>query len=199
MDRLMNWTGSAGRKQAGLRGVFMTGMKVLAILMLVLVVAGCTRSSPYERTVNAKSQMELALWRSKVGRELSPREWRLFDRALEELRLQVMIEKKASGSEAIGKVVFAQIDGQRLQDVMNTGLSRRLARIAAEKEEFDELYHRVERVRTLPGDDESADYIASVRRTHAERKSRLEADLAEAKQDLADLKQFGRQALGEGS
>lgn len=176
----------------------MTSMKALVILMLVLVVAGCSRNSPYERTVNAKSQMELSLWRSKVGRELSPREWRLFDRTLEELRLQVMIEKKASGSEAIGKAVFAQIDGQRLYDVMNTGLTRRVERIAAEKEEFDELYGRVERVRTLPGDDESADYLASVRRNHTEKKARLEADLAEAKQDLADLKQFFGQAAGEG-
>lgn len=180
------------------RRIYVAGLKVCAVFAMVLIVAGCSRS-PYERTVNAQSQMELALWRSKIGRELSPREWRLFDRALEEMRLQVMIERKASGSEDIGKVVFAQINGQQLHDVIHTGLSQRLKRIATEKAEFDEIYDRVVRLRTNPGDDESADYLASVRRTHAEKKSRMEDDLAEAQQDLADLEQFKRQASGERS
>lgn len=175
--------------RAACRGIWPV---LLALTLAVLTGMGCARTSPYEEKVDADSGIDMALWRSGMGNKLSAREWQLFDRALQETKYKIMMTKKAAGGDAVAKEMFARINGRPLFEVMRDGLQFRVERMKAEKEEFDELYWRVEGTRTNPGDVESADYLKWVRKTHTERKGRIEADLAEAEKDLADLLQFAR-------
>lgn len=131
--------------------------------------------------------MSFALWRSKTGEALTQREWGLFDRAIQETKFKIMADQVASGSEAVERALRERIDGRPLYDVMQNGLQYRLNRILSEKSELERMITENSRLRTRPGDQESADKLAAVRNAQADRMEKLQGQVADAEEDLSEL------------
>lgn len=162
------------------------------ILVLGSIAVGCSRTPPYHQTVKADSSIGLVLWRSKMADSLSPAEWALFDRAIQEIKYKVMNDHEASGSEAIERVMRTKIDGMQLYDVVRSGLQLRLKRLLAEKVDAEAVITANAQLRTRPGDEDSADMLAEIRRTQAARLERIKNDIEAAKDELSRLKNYAR-------
>ena len=106
------------------------------------------------------------------------------------MRIQVMIAREATGTEAIERAVHAKIDGQPLFDVVHTGLQQRVQRLHDEKSDLESIIRDNARLRTRHDDPESADALARVRDSQAARMEKLLHDIAAAESDLAELDRY---------
>ena len=61
-------------------------------------------------------------------------EWKEFDSMLQELRLQIMANREATGSQAIELSLRSKIDGATFRDVLIMGLRAKLKRVTDERE-----------------------------------------------------------------
>src|SRR5947209_1845771 len=112
-------------------------MRVATLLLCVGLLCGCSRTSPYHTAIKADSPISLSLWRSKVGESLSTREWSLFDKATQEIKLKIMADGDATGAAAIEQTLRERIDKKPLYDVVHSGLQFRLNRLLSEKSELE--------------------------------------------------------------
>ncbi len=90
---------------------------------------------------------------------LSREQWRLFDQAMQELKIQIMLKGEASGSAAVDEALRSQIDGKPLYETVRFGLQLRLDRLLSEKAALEERVARNARLKTRVGDVESAQVL----------------------------------------
>jgi len=111
-------------------------MKIrFALLAALSPLVACTQTPPQQQPVDAGSPIALSMWRAKATNSLTAEDWRWFDVTLQELKLQVMLEGKTSGSAAIETVVRGKIDGRPFIEVMREGLQLHLQRKTAERDD----------------------------------------------------------------
>lgn len=127
-----------------------------AALLCLLLLAGCARTPPLERAVDAETPMLFNLWRSKLNDALPREDWRWFDVALQEFKFQLMLAGKISGSAAIDAAVLERIHGRPLREVLREGLQAHLQRKTAERDDMKTAFGRNEEKRALikPGQDD---------------------------------------------
>src|SRR5947209_14078576 len=90
-----------------------------ALVALSLVAASCQKTPPLDQKVVARSPAEFMGWRHDVGDELTRPEWSDFDAALQELKVKIMADGKATGSEGVDDAMRAMIDGKTIRDVLD--------------------------------------------------------------------------------
>lgn len=127
-----------------------------AALLCLLLLAGCARTPPLEQPVDAETPTALDQWRSKKSRDLTSEDWRWFDVAMQEFKLQFMLAGKISGSAAIDAAVRERIHGRPLGEVLREGLQAHLQRKTAERDDMKTAFERNEEKRALvkPGQDD---------------------------------------------
>lgn len=127
-----------------------------AVVLCLLLLAGCSRTPPLEQPVDAETPMALNLWRSKMSRDLTTEDWRWFDVVMQEYKLQIMLAGKISGSAAIDAAVCERIHGRALGEVLHEGLQAHLQRKTAERDDMKTAFERNEQKRSLvkPGQDD---------------------------------------------
>jgi hypothetical protein len=160
----------------------------LAVVFLGLL-SGCTRTPPYERLVEAEEPIRLAMWRSSNRDLLTSQEWTLFDESLNELKIQIMLEGKASGSESVDAMMREKINGMRLCDVLPLGLQIRVVRLKAELAELTTAVAINARIKINPDDDEKVKLLAGMKEEQAVRLEKLKVKVAAAEADLLQIRQ----------
>jgi len=157
------------------------------LLLAALGVAGCQRTSPLDTKVVAGTAEALGNWRSNVGYHLTTEQWRDFDEAVQELKLQIMAAHEATGSDAIADAARAKIDQVTVGEVLRAGWEAKLRRLDAERKELLGAIEQNSRLTVKPGDTESAGYLDRIRRQQAEHLQRLTQDLATTGEKLKAL------------
>jgi hypothetical protein len=157
-----------------------------AVLLCLLLLAGCTRKPPLQQTVNAETPMALNLWRAKMNDSLPPEDWRWFDVVMQEYKFQLMLAGKISGSAAIDAAVRERIHGRAMGEVLREGLQAHLQRKTAERDDMKTAFARNEEKRALirPGQDDLLRDLNFHQETLGQNLAKLETDLAAAQAAL---------------
>lgn len=149
-----------------------------AVLLLLLVLAGCARTPPFRQPVEAETPMALTLWRSRLAQKLTPEEWRWFDAVVQEHKLRLMQAGAAGGSAGLDDSVRRQIHGRPLAEVMSEGLQLLRDRKTAELAEMREAHTRNEGKRRFIKENEDLLRDLEFHQTELLRKiARVEADI----------------------
>lgn len=157
---------------------------------LLLVTVGCQKTDPRKEPVQAQSPSALMRWRSMVGTEIKPDEWREFDAMVQEIRLRVTAEKQASGSEAVEAAMRNRINGLSFTDVIALGYEGRLLRVRPERQEtLHAMRMNAEGAGQLEGMKLGAE-MERMRQAQAKRLSQLDAQIDEAVKRLKALGKY---------
>lgn len=170
----------------------MTFRLLLPLVLLLLSAAGCTRVEPAQTPVVARSASAFSLWRSRVADRFTRDEWKEFDAVLQELRLQIMGDRAATGSEAIEAELHRRIDGHTFQAVLKRGLEAKQLRLDGMRVGLQQALETNAWLVTKPGDGGSAQYLAELR---ARQQQRLAGVLGELAATDARLVALGGNAL----
>jgi hypothetical protein len=130
---------------------------------LVIFAAGCSRGDPLESTVKATDETTFTMWRSGEVDRVAPEQCADIDKAVQEIRFQVIAEGKASGSDAVEEATLQEIDGLTVRALLLRGLGFELARAESERSTLDNSMKINAKMRTRPGDTESATYLTDLR------------------------------------
>ena len=164
--------------------------KFPVLLFVVASLIGCQRADPWHAPVKAESPSAFSRWRSMASDRIKPEEWREFDALLQEIRLRVTAEKQASGSEAVEAAMRSRIDGRSFRDVLIMGYEAKLQRIEPERKEVQlAMQVNTKRVAVERGTDAGAE-IQRMREHQMKRMSQLDAEIAEAKRRMGELRKM---------
>ena len=162
-------------------------LRLTVAALFALGVAGCQKVDPLQIKVSADSAELLNAWRIRVGSDLSPDEWKAFDGALQEIKLQVMAGKEATGGAAIDEAAREKIKGGTVRDVLQAGWEAKLSRLGGERAGLLAAIEQNSRLTTKPGDNESKNYIDRIRQRQNEHLQNLVRDIASTEQQLKAL------------
>ncbi|MBI4624378.1 MAG: hypothetical protein HY736_14330 [Verrucomicrobia bacterium] len=115
-------------------------------------------------------------------------EWREFDGMLQDLRMQIMANREATGREAIESALRAKIHGATFRDVLIIGLRSRLVRLADERESVRRFMNANARNTGILGNDGP---FAEYERARANQEKKLLAIDEEIRVTKRRLKDFG--------
>jgi hypothetical protein len=157
-----------------------------AVLLGLLLLAGCTPIPPLQQPVDAETPMAFNLWRTKLDNALPREDWRWFDVAMQEFKFQIMLAGKISGSAAIDAAVRERIHGRPLAEVLREGLQAHLRRKTAERDDMKTAFERNEQKRALlkPGQDDLLRDLNFHQETLRQNLANVETDLAAAQAAL---------------
>jgi len=139
------------------------------LLLVGLILAGCQRVDPLDQVVIAPSPVRLNMWKSRMEGPPSLRQD--FEAALQEIRYGIMMDRTASGSEAVDQALRAMVDGRTLRQVLRRGYSERLLRLESELESYNT----------------SAAYVAEKREQHQDRLRALQEKILLTKEQVQEL------------
>jgi hypothetical protein len=169
--------------------------KIARIVLLGALAAGicsCGKPDPRTAPVKSASPSAFARWRTMASDGIRVEEWREFDSLLQELRMRVTAEKRASGSEAVEAAMRAGIDGRTFQEVLLLGYEARLRRVIPERGEVElAMSENIRRARREKSATTAGD-IERMRERQDKRLRELDAEIAQARKRTSEL----RAALG---
>lgn len=160
---------------------------LVVVICAALVLGACGRTEPLATPVSATSMSGLGRWRIKQANRFTLEEWREFDAALQEIRLRVMADREASGSEAVEEAMCARINGRSVREVLVLGYEGRFARLQPVRDELKRSLEGNALLVTKPGDRASASYLDTLRGRQEEQLRKTEAEIAVAVQRLEAL------------
>jgi hypothetical protein len=159
---------------------------VFSTLTLVLL-AGCGPSDPLARTVSAESATAFAMWRSQANGYLSVEQRKDVDEAIKELKLGVMNNREATGTEAVEEAMRAKVHGRPLRDVLRSAYEAKIKRLEVDLKGLAIATEQNSRLTTRPGDTDSSAYLERFRKNQAERRESAERELKAAQERLQAL------------
>ena len=160
---------------------------LLVITGLSLLGSGCLRSDPHQIRIVAKSAWAFGNWRSREAGSLTLDQWREFDAMIQEIRLRIMGERKATGSVAIDQAMRERIDGRTVGEALRLGCEAKQLRFDRLRVELQQAVHANAWLVTRPGDRESAEYIADFRQRQLQRLDGIVAEFAATEKRLVEL------------
>jgi hypothetical protein len=125
---------------------------------LVVFLAACSRGDPLDSQVKAPDETTFAMWRADENGALPPEQLADIDKAVQEIRFEVMAAGKASGSEAVEAATLLEIDGITVRKLLQRGLGLELTRAEAERSMLEESIKINDRVRARATDTEAVNY-----------------------------------------
>jgi len=159
---------------------------------------GCTPTEPAEQKINAKSPLAFNAWQTRFASRLSPGERARFESALQEIRLRIMADREATGSDPISDALRTKIDGRPVREVLQLAVELRLARLLAEHAALNTVMRQNAMLQTRDGDKASEDYLVDFHRKQTARLEKLEAEIEASQGELEPLmKKTGRSVLPE--
>jgi hypothetical protein len=159
------------------------GIGAILLLAIGLMISACNRKPPLEQIVAAPSDSGLMMWKADVAGDFTRQEWQDFDAAVQEIKYGVMIDGEASGSAGVWTATLQKLDGLSVREVLKLGLSHKLERITQDREKFAEYVTHNEQVRVRPGDEDSVDYLRTLRE-HQDRRIALVSEQIRATEEI---------------
>ncbi len=161
----------------------------IILLCLTLLPAGCSKApgpvldvkisdgdwNDYNRSLEA------------IADRQSPAERAEFAQALQELKYHAMSGEGQAPGPGINASVREQISGLAVRQVLVTGLSIKLGRKQEAEQALVRSITMNDRLRTKPGDDASADFLASVRRGQAQQLKTLRDEISALTKRITEL------------
>jgi hypothetical protein len=129
-------------------GPWRSALRLGPAAALVIFVAGCSKGDPLDSPVKAPDETTFNMWRADENGALPPEQLGDIDKAVQEIRFQVIAEGKASGSEAVEAATLQEIDGMTVRKVLQRGLGLELTRAEAERSMLEESLKVNEQIRT---------------------------------------------------
>jgi len=160
-------------------------LRTFAWFVLTSVLVGCHPVKPLDQTIPAGSSNEFTLWRKHVRQSLDAAQWADFDVAVQEIKIRMMIDRIASGGEAVDEAMRARINGSSVREVLKIGFRSKYDRLNGERSELEDVIKINAKMRTIPGHTDSEDFLREKRRLQAED---LETIMEKIRQVEAKLK-----------
>lgn len=159
----------------------------LCLIAAGLLFGGCAPEDRHQIRVEARSDAAFASWRAKVDPRFRLDDWREFDAILQELRLEIMAKRQASGHDAIEAALRTLIDGRTFGEVLRRGYEAKSVRVDRERADLQQVLHTNAWLVTKPGDRSSSDYLAGLRERQQRRLAGVLADQAAAEKRIVEL------------
>lgn len=131
--------------------------------------------------------MDLTFRRSRLIHTLTPEQVRDLDQAIIELKYDIMAFAEAKGSDAITSAMLEKIHRLKIREIIGLGFSAKLRRLEVDRAKFQEILDHNTRLRTRPGDYESADFLKTVNSEQARRLEKVIEDIEQIRSKLAAL------------
>ncbi|PTX91252.1 hypothetical protein [Opitutus sp. ER46] len=155
--------------------------------LVVLAPTACKRAAAPPPPVQAQTSRGLAEWRRVNSGRHTADEWREFDAMLQEIRLGVMVDREATGSEAIDAVVRQKINGRSFAEVLAIGYGAKRHRLVPLRDELKKTIDGNAWLVTKEGDAAGAAHLASVRARQERQLQEFDAQIAETERQLLRL------------
>ena len=167
-------------------------MKVLPAVCCAVLLAACTRTSPYRQPIDASSPINLSMWRADADQVLTREESVWIDWAFQEYRYQIMANQEATGSEGIDAALRGKIDGKPLGDVVRAGLGLRLARLTSDRDEAEKAFAINSRLQLRPDQTDTARKLAEFQHNLGEKLAKLNEDVSATDAALRKVEAMSR-------
>lgn len=152
-----------------------------------LIMVGCTPTPRLERKVPADSPSAFGSWQGRARSQFTPDEWREFEEALQEIKLKLMADNEASGTDNVNTAMRAKIDGRTVREVLQLGYSGKLWRLGVERSELERMINENATLLTRPGDTASAEYLERKHRDQTARLNKVIEQIRVIQEKLAAL------------
>jgi hypothetical protein len=162
-----------------------TGFRALALAAGIVALAGCGPSDPLDLKVSAEDTLGFSMWRSHAAGALSPDQLGDFDQAVQAIRIRVMSVGQTSGGAGIEQGMLAVVDGKTVREVLRTGLGWKLQLADAERRALEDSLGKNARLRTRPGDTDSAHDLEDLRDRQQARLKAATGEIARIRARLA--------------
>ena len=162
--------------------------------VLAALSASCQRGDPAQHPVTAATVTEFTRWRTGLSDKLSAEQWREFDLVVQEIKLRVMADKEATGSEAVDAAMRKRIHGKTLSQVLALGTDYKIQRLTADRAELARTLEQNTSMRGKAGDTAAGKHLDSLRERQQARLERLDAEIAGLQQRLKGLNGTGAAA-----
>lgn len=167
-----------------------------ATLGLLLATTACRPSDPLAQTVSAASPVSFVMWQNRLTGDFPAEERRRFEDAFQEIRLKIMGDREARGSEAIDAAFRGKIDGRPLREALQLGWEAKLIRLQAEGVALEDVLAKNSTLQTREGDKVSERYLVDLHQKQFGRLDKIKADITETERALAPLvKVTGRRLI----
>jgi hypothetical protein len=158
---------------------------VLALALCVSLVSGCGPSVPLDTRVSVTDSLSLSLARAEAQQVLKPEQMEDFDKAIQEIKLHIMAEGTAHGSDAVAEAMYEKVNGHTLRSIIQMGLEAEYQRAEFERSTLEKSMATNALMRTRPGDNESATYLSDLRERQTARLKAATDEVKHVKERLA--------------
>ena len=164
----------------------MNGARAVLLALAAAALTGCQRH-PLEQKISVRDMGAYNLWVGSASRDLSPAQAADLAEARGAIRLSLMAGGKLSGAETVDAAFLEKINGLTARELLRLGLEVRQRRFADEKAELEQNILYQSKLKTKPGDKESADYLQYHIALDRERLAKVESELAAIQAKMAAL------------
>lgn len=147
------------------------------VILVGSFAASCRPTNLLEEKVDGRTAFGFATWRAHIAKSQTPQERQELDEMIQEISYSVTTRGKASGSVAVDEAVREEIDGLTVRELLLKGYGAKQQRLDLEKLVFEREVTENSRLRTRPGDSDSADYLALLRQRQGDRLDTIIRDL----------------------
>jgi hypothetical protein len=144
--------------------------------LLLLAAPACTRTPIEDSKITAADTTEFFRWKRDAMNALSPERQRQLESTIEELRLDIMFKREASGHDAIEAAVCQRLNNLTVKQALLLGAQTKWQRLAAERDDLQRVINANAHLITKPGDETAALDLGEFR---AKQQQRLDADARE--------------------
>ncbi len=147
---------------------------------------GCGPKNVLDQKLSAADKDDLANSRTRLVREFTPEQTRIFDTAVQELKIKAM----NAGINSIagrGKSMLSAIDGKTVREAMIIGWQARLERLRSELDDMEGRYTHDQRLKTMADDSDSAKTLSNIRQNEKDIIDQLHQRLADTEATLREL------------
>ena len=170
------------------RGGLLAPWAAAAICLLAFyAIAPRTPSDPLERIIQARSAITFAMWQNRATSDFSAAKRKRFEEAFQEIRLKIMADREATGSEAIDAAFRSKIDGRPIREALQLGLESRLLRLRSEANALEGIIDQNTRLQQRQGNSQIREEFHAQLEKHNSRLRQVRADIDATEQEVAPL------------
>jgi hypothetical protein len=159
----------------------------LAVLALMIAGSGCKPTDLQSARIAADDTTSFYRWKRDVGSQLSAEAQKQLETAVEEIRLDAMLRKQASGHDALEAAVCQRLNHLSVKAALLLGAQIKWQRLAAERDDLQRVANANAHLITKPGDQAAATDLEQYRAKFQQRITALTRDLQAIEQEIQAL------------